>query len=102
MFSVYQSYIAPSLLVYNVVDWDAPAFAILDIKWNPVKYEEAREQLSELFSSGKASPFDILPDGKSLLEVGCQFEILTDRVLINIPRNFSFCLGPTEVHNLSF
>ena len=65
-----QSYISPSLRVTRVVDWNSPAFALLvDIKWNEMTYEEARNGMVKLFDSRAASPLDILPNGKSLPEV---------------------------------
>jgi len=71
LFSTQQSYIAPSLSVQHVVDWDSPAFALLDIRDldEQPHFEGAREQLTKLFESGRASPLDVLPDGKSLIEV---------------------------------
>jgi hypothetical protein len=74
LFSAQQSYIAPSLRFHRVVDWDSPAFALLDIrdfdfKAPQLHFESTREQLTTLFRSGTASPLDTLPDGKSLVEV---------------------------------
>ena len=70
MWTIHQSYISPSLQVTRVVDWHAPAFALLgDIRWNQMSFEEARNQMVQLFDSGVASPLDVLPNGKSLPEV---------------------------------
>jgi hypothetical protein len=65
-----QSRISPSLHFEQVVNWQAPAFALLrDIRWNHMTFEEARSEMIRLFDSGLASPLDILPNGKSLPEV---------------------------------
>lgn len=71
LFNTQQSYIRPSLSIKHVVDWDSPAFALLDIRDldEQLHFEGAREQLTKLFESGRASPLDVLPDGKSLVEV---------------------------------
>lgn len=68
--------IAPSLEVKRVVSWDAPAFkAIRDIRWNGVDFQEARASIACMFSTGKASPVDILANGETLLEVStCSFD----------------------------
>jgi hypothetical protein len=70
MWTIHQSYISPSLHFTRVVDWDAPAFALLrDIRWNQMTFEDARLEIMRLFDSGVASPLDILPNGESLPEV---------------------------------
>jgi hypothetical protein len=70
MWTIHQSHIYPSLHFTRVVDWDAPAFALLrDIRWNQMTFEEARSETMRLFDSGVASPLDILPNGESLPEV---------------------------------
>jgi hypothetical protein len=70
MWTSHQSYISPSLDFTRVVNWQAPAFALLrDIRWNQMSFEEARNEIVKLFDSGLASPLDVLPNGKSLPEV---------------------------------
>ncbi|KAH6724452.1 hypothetical protein BKA61DRAFT_649362 [Leptodontidium sp. MPI-SDFR-AT-0119] len=64
-----RSYISPSLQAKRVVNWESPAFALLwEMRWNEMEFVDTRRALTELFSSGQASPIDILPNGKSLTE----------------------------------
>ena len=72
MWTTHRSIISPSLQVTRVVDWHSPAFALLwDIRENEIEFEEARSEMIRLFDSGSSSAIDILPNGKSLPEVGC-------------------------------
>jgi len=73
MWTINQSHISPSLHFTRIVDWNAPAFALLgDIRWEEMIFEEAQSEIMRLFDSELASPLDVLPNGESLPEVSLQ------------------------------
>jgi hypothetical protein len=63
--------ISPSLSFPNVVKRTSPGFELLwKIQRGTIKdWATAREQLLDLFETGRASPRDVDPDGESWLEV---------------------------------
>jgi hypothetical protein len=70
MWGTHNMSISPFLQVKRVVDWYSLAFLLLGrIRWSWVSWIDGRSQLADLFDAGRASPFDILPDGKSMVEV---------------------------------
>jgi hypothetical protein len=71
MFNSHKSYIAPSLSFQRVVRRTSPGFKLL---WEletgqRTDWNRAKQDLLELFETGKASPRDIDPDGRTWLEV---------------------------------
>jgi len=107
MWSSQRSYISPSLEVKRVVSWNAPAFALLrEIPWRRIEFTDARSKLVELFESGEASPVDITPRGKTLIEVGgfklqifmCFIQLIHKQTLLILPwKN-----GSTQLKLLEF
>jgi len=78
MWGMEQTSISPSLQVKRVVNWDSPAFAVLRrIRWGWGDWDSGRSQLVTLFEAGKASPFDILPDGTTIIEVSSPNDVLS-------------------------
>jgi hypothetical protein len=62
--------ISPSLHAQRLACWDSPAYKLIkDIRWNKIDFLQGGEQIIELFESGRASPFDVIPDGKTWPEV---------------------------------
>lgn len=71
MLSSQESYIRPSLSFQRVVRRTSPGFTILyELELGVRKdWGKAKQDLLELFESGKASPRDVDPDGATWLEV---------------------------------
>lgn len=71
MFTSGESYIRPSLSVQRVVRRTSPGFTILfELKMGVrTDWNKARQDLLELFETGKGSPLDVDPDGQTWLEV---------------------------------
>jgi hypothetical protein len=71
MLSSHQSHISPSLGFQRVVRRTSPGFKLLwELQTGQRKdWIRARQDLTELFESGKASPQDVDPDGQTWLEV---------------------------------
>lgn len=77
-----RSYISPSLQIQRLVSWESPAYKLIkDIRYNRIEFVEGRRQIVDIFDSGKASPFDILPDGKTWTEVDKMYTV-QDVILI--------------------
>jgi hypothetical protein len=59
----------PALTCYRIVPWSSPAFEVIQIYWRSP--ERIPGELLKLFQDGKASPYDRLEDGITLLHVRC-------------------------------
>ncbi|KAL3477308.1 hypothetical protein BJX99DRAFT_269908 [Aspergillus californicus] len=72
--------ICPDLAFHAIVPYNSPAFAVLVCGDRSIK---VIRDLQELFDAGRASPFDRLSDGTTLLHVACHNRGHYDTVTFN-------------------
>lgn len=98
--------ISPSLQMKRVVNLDSPAFELIGhLRWGSEDWVGGRSQLADFFEFGKASPFDILPDGTTMVEVRFPNALVASFLkLINYWRviNHPWPNGDTQLQLLEF